>query len=107
MSQKPAPTFAPIYCAMYPDIAKEVKKFGYALAVHGSVARDFDLVCIPWVESAGDPKKVIEALTTMFALKEIGEPEYKLHNRLVYTLSNGFGECFLDLSFMPIVNELT
>jgi hypothetical protein len=32
----------------------------------------------------------------------IGEPETKEHGRVVWTLSIGFGDCFLDLSFMPL-----
>lgn len=33
------------------NIARE---YGYTLAVHGSLARDIDLVAVPWTEQAGD-----------------------------------------------------
>jgi hypothetical protein len=99
---KPEPSNAPTYCAMYPDLAKIARQCGYALAVHGSVARDFDLVCIPWVECPSEPYKVVSEIRKAFALVLIGEPETKEHGRVVWTLSIGFGDCFLDLSFMPL-----
>lgn len=65
------------------------------------MARDFDLVCIPWVEAPSNPQDVVDSFLAAFALTQVGEPCTKLHGRLVYTLSVKFGECFLDLSFMP------
>jgi hypothetical protein len=97
---KPA-NFAPIYACLYPQLAEITRKHGYALAAHGSLARDFDLVCIPWVEAPSKPADVVAEMITSFCITQVGEPTYKLHDRLVYTLSLSFGECFLDLSFMP------
>jgi hypothetical protein len=71
------------------------------LCPHGSLARDFDLVCIPWIKEPSTPQEVVEAMCEYFALTTVGEPEEKEHKRLVYTLTLGFGETFLDLSFMP------
>lgn len=101
--KKPDPSYAPMYCAMYPDLAKLVRKYGYALSVHGSLQRDFDLVCIPWVESPSESKEVVKEITEEFAVREVGEPEVSLHGREIYTLSIGYGECFMDLSFMPVL----
>lgn len=98
---KPA-NFAPVYACLYPQIAELTRSHGYALAAHGSMGRDFDLVCIPWIEQPSEPQAVVDAITSKFAIRQIGEPEFKLHSRLVYTVSLSFGECFLDLSFMPI-----
>lgn len=95
-------THAPVYAAMYPDLAEITRKHGYALAVHGSLARDFDLVAIPWVENPSEPSAVIETITKKFAVFVSGEPKMMLHNRLVYTIIVGWGECFFDFSFMPI-----
>ena len=37
------PTYAAVYAAaLYPDLCKLFQKHGYALAVHGSLARDFE-----------------------------------------------------------------
>lgn len=93
---------APIYAAcLYPELAEMCRTKGWALAVHGSLARDFDLVCVPWHPDPVEPKLVVEDITHYYAFKEVGEPEVRLHGRLVYTIALKFGECFLDLSFMP------
>jgi len=103
MTGKPPPSYAPVYAAaLYPDLAKLARDHGYALAVHGSLRRDFDLICIPWTPAPSTPRAVIDAITSTFAIKEIGgEPTAKEHGRTAYTLAVGFGECALDLSFMP------
>lgn len=102
---KPA-NFAPVYACLYPQLAEIARSHGYCLATHGSMARDFDLVCIPWVEYPSEPQAVVDSITSTFAIREVGEPEFKLHNRLVYTIAVKFGECFIDLSFMPAVKML-
>lgn len=96
-----APSSAPAYAAMYHEIAEVVRRHGYALAIHGSLQRDFDLIAIPWIDSPSSPDSVISALTTEFSLKPVGEVGVKPHGRRVWTLSCGWGECFLDLGFMP------
>ncbi|MFW1012115.1 hypothetical protein ACXITX_22810 [Vibrio parahaemolyticus] len=102
--KKPDPSYAPLYCAMYPDLAKLVKGHGYALAVHGSLQRDFDLICIPWTDNPSETKVVVNEIEQEFAVKQVGEPDIALHKRERYTLSIGYGECFMDLSFMPSTN---
>ena len=104
--KKRDPGYAPIYCCMYPDLAKIARAYGYALCVHGSVNRDFDLVAVPWTESAQDPEYVIKAFLQEFSLKLVGgPPDDKPHGRKTYTLALTFGECFLDLSFMPRLGQ--
>jgi hypothetical protein len=94
-------TYAPMYCAMYPKLAEITRQHGYALAVHGTLARDMDLTCIPWTEAPSDPKDVVKAITEEFYIRTVGEPDTTLHGRERWTVSMGFGECFIDLSFMP------
>lgn len=101
---KPA-TFGPVYCCIYPEIAEIARSHGYALAIHGTLARDFDLICVPWVDLPSDPEAVVSALTSKYRFKQIGEPSLKPHGRLVYTLAFSFGECFMDLGFMPVVRS--
>lgn len=104
---KPA-TFAPAYCALYPKLAELAMGHGYALAVHGSLGRDFDLVAIPWRvwPIPSEPDAVVAALVRRFDAREIGPPTEKPHGRVAYTLSVGFGECAVDLSFMPRVDPV-
>jgi len=91
----------PVYVALYPALAEIAREHGFALAIHGSIVRDFDLIAIPWVESPSHPDKVVEAMTTKFAIRTTGEPDTVQHGRRRYTLQVSFGECFCDLQFMP------
>lgn len=93
--------YAPIYCALYPQLAEVARRHGYAMAVHGSLARDFDLICIPWIEHPSDPAAVVKQITEKFAIKTVGEPDTTHHGRERWTVSIAFGECFIDLSFTP------
>jgi hypothetical protein len=96
------PNYGPVYAAaMYPELAKICLKHGYALAVHGSLRRDFDLVAIPWVDSVSDPIAVLNEITSTFAVKQTDGGEQRSHGRHAYTLACGWGECFIDISFMP------
>ncbi len=97
------PNYAPVYAAaMYPDLAKLFIENGYALAVHGSLARDFDLIAFPWSYKLTPRKKMLEKIVKTFAVRIIGKPEKKPFGRLAYTLSVGFGECAFDLSFLQM-----
>ncbi len=93
---------APIYAAcLYPELSEFMRTKGWALAVHGSLARDFDLVAIPWHPDPVPPALCVEGICHYWAFRSVGEPETRLHGRLIYTIALKFGECFLDLSFMP------
>jgi len=41
---------AAFYAVVYPTLRDVAKLHGYALAIHGTMTRDFDLVAIPWTE---------------------------------------------------------
>ena len=102
-ARKPAPSYSPVYCALYPELAKLAREHGYALAIHGSLRRDFDLIAVPWVEAPSDPETLVEAFMSTFALHRTKmDPVEKLHGRIAYTISVGFGYSALDLSFMPL-----
>jgi hypothetical protein len=98
------PNYAPVYAAMYPGLAAICHKHGYALAVHGSLARDFDLIAIPWAEKISKPYAVIRSIKKKHGeyVRVIGRRGRKAHGRIAYTLSIAFGECALDFSFFPI-----
>lgn len=66
------------------------------------MARDFDVIAVPWIPKPSLPQMVVDEITNTFDIREVaGPPTTKEHGRLVYTLSIGFGECFCDFSFMP------
>ena len=103
---KPQPGYSPIYAAMYPEMVAIARRYGYALAIHGSMRRDFDVVAIPWTDVTGKPSELVSELIRTFDMKQIGDAGPKPHGRIAYTLSIGFGECFVDLSFMPTFDDL-
>lgn len=99
---KPKPSYAPIYAAaLYPELAVLFRKHGYALAVHGSLARDMDLIAVPWVEVPSVPSIVIDEVVDCFDVRLIGSGTPKLHGRVAWTISIGHGCCAIDLSFFP------
>lgn len=101
-------TFAAAYVALFPVLSDIAQKYGYALAVHGSVQTDFDLVAIPWTENATEADPMIDALAShlRLCLGEFGTgrdwtPEIKPHGRLAWNLFIGAG-ARIDLSVMPL-----
>lgn len=100
------PNYGPVYAAaLYPDLCPIFHRHGYALAVHGSLARDFDLVAVPWADTVSEPSAVLKDVTTEIAIETLGELTPKNHGRLCQTISVGFGRCAVDLSFMPAVKS--
>ena len=93
----------PLYASgIYPKLAEVFRAHGYALAIHGSVISDFDLIAVPWCEDAADPKTVIDDVCTKLAVGWHGEQfTAKPHGRMATKLHMSFGECALDISFMP------
>lgn len=102
LSQKPKPNNAPTYMCLYPGLAEIARANGYALSVHGSLARDMDLIAVPWIENASTPEAVIATIESSYGIRRIGELTTAPHGRLVQTIGIQFGECFIDLSFMPL-----
>jgi hypothetical protein len=92
---------APIYACMYPELAEQARSAGWALAVHGTMGRDFDLVYVPWVRDPVSPKTVVQKACNFFAIEQFGEPVTTYHGRQIFTVNLRFGEAFLDMSFMP------
>lgn len=93
------PNFGPVYCAMYPELAKIAQSHGYALAIHGSMGRDFDLIAVQWVDIPAEPQKVVDAFCERYAIREVDKPTTR-QGRLIYTISIAWGQCAIDLSFI-------
>lgn len=108
------PNFGPIYAAaLYPELASVCHKHGYALACHGSLARDFDLIAVPWADEVSHPIDVLNSITATFAVQIVGAIAIKPHGRIAHTISIGFGTCQVDFSFIradrykPVQNNET
>lgn len=105
--KKASKSFAPFYACFLAPMVEVAREHGYAMAVHGSMNRDLDLVCVPWVDDASDPETLIDALQkrTGGHIPE-GCPELKPHGRLAWSLAMG-GAPFFDISVMPKTSEPT
>jgi hypothetical protein len=103
----PSPARAAAYVALYPMLQQIAKRHGYALAVHGSLHRDFDLIAVPWVEEASDALTLIRAFkkaTRTVTHHEDCAPTQKPHGRIAYSLhvtNSGMYGGYLDISVMP------
>lgn len=50
------------YAAILPDMRAAARRLGYALAVHGSMRRDFDVVAVPWADTHASPSTLAQAM---------------------------------------------
>lgn len=90
---------AVFYAAMWEDFRNAALDKGWALALHGSLASDMDIMAMPWTEEAVHPLEMILALKKCFDKpKEIHLTETPMpNNRMVYTLSI-WADFYLDIN---------
>lgn len=124
------PTRGPIFACLYQGLCDVARANGYALAIHGSLVTDMDLIAVPWTDAAipaadlsaklrdhigavgyrdlilrdnpfwGEPENA-EHLDKLVAESNGGnEPETKPHGRLAWNLYLYAGTK-IDLSIMP------
>lgn len=98
--------------AMLPALRFVAYRCGYALAVHGSLKTDIDLIAAPWRESAVDASYLAEQIR-LTAERIIGtarmreadkNPEQKPCGRLAwsfYLQPEGVEGPYIDLSVLP------
>lgn len=94
-----------LYCAVWPDLLAVARGLGYALLIHGSLARDLDLVAVPWTEAAVPAPDLVKALREKLsawvgAVEHNGGAVAKPHGRTSYVIMLG-GHAYVDLSVMP------
>lgn len=100
-----------IYAQILPKIRAAAKEMGYAVAIHGTMTRDLDLLAVPWVEEAGDPIAFVKFIAETVGGYVIGdgvtergqvseEPTNQPHGRKSWNICWG-GKVFIDLSVMP------
>ena len=121
------PTRAPFYACLYPGLCDVARKHGYALAIHGTVTADLDLIACPWTDEAVPAEQLKNALMEHIAacgyedllrrdcpsltdeqIKQIIErdgpgsrcPVHKPHGRIAWNLYLYAGSK-VDLSIMP------
>lgn len=118
---KPVVTLPAAFACIYAGLAEVARAHGYALAVHGTLARDFDLIAVAWTEDAKPAPVLVEAIRARvsgvvqpdgtpagrwnperqdFARCVVRQPEPKPHGREAWTIHLGGGP-FIDLSVIP------
>lgn len=107
---------AAFYVSIYSLLQKAAMGCGYALAGHGSLARDFDLIAVPWTNEATDDETLIERLRFACGGKIYGamhdgktgkidsNPVQRPHGRKGWVIHIGDG-MYLDVSVMPRLHQ--
>lgn len=90
---------AAFYACMWDDLRQAALDEGWALALHGSLANDMDIMAMPWTENASPVWVMISALKHCFDNpKEIKITEADMpNNRKVFALSI-WGDFYLDIN---------
>lgn len=111
-------TNAVAYALLIPNLMKAGREVGYAIAVHGSLARDLDIVAIPWSEEAVSAERLVMHLMAALdgrirngARKKHGTEEWetvhgsapteKPHGRRAWSVHLGHEGLYFDVSVMP------
>jgi hypothetical protein len=113
-----------VACAfLLPKLMEAGRDLGYAICAHGSLARDLDVVAVPWTETAESAERLIIHLAAAVGgvfrnagrrvTKEDGTEEWetvhastptvKPHGRLAWTIHVGDHGLYIDVSVMPRV----
>lgn len=104
------------YAVILPVAIAAARACGYALAVHGSMADDLDLIAVPWVDEAKSDIELVDALCKAvggfvpggvmpgFSMdaKPVIEKNRKAmpHGRLSFNI-HWMGHVRIDLAVMP------
>lgn len=108
------------YVGLFNILSRRANEHGYALALHGSLKKDMDIMAMPWTPEAISPAELVYKLTDAitflklnvmmddqfhdnpptFPRSRIDGPEAKPHGRLAWNIQLG-GGCFIDISVMP------
>lgn len=97
---------APWYVMAYTKLDRIAMRHGYALALHGSMARDLDLIAVPWTDDADPPEKLLKAICRFIVTQakvgySVPRATKKPHGRLAYAVAIGYEGHYLDVSVMP------
>lgn len=104
------------YLALYPALVRCAREMGYALALHGSMERDFDLIAVPWTAEARPAAELVAEVVRLvdgYVKTDINaepgdyterNPEPKPHGRLAWAILLG-RDRYIDLSVMPRIED--
>ena len=92
---------AVFYAAMWNDFRQAALDKGWALALHGSLANDMDIMAMAWIDRASHSLDMVNAIRDCFDKPmEIGLSTTEMpNNRRVYTLSI-WADFYLDINII-------
>ena len=101
-NQKPMHPRPAYYAFLYDVMLPVARRSGYALALHGSFARDLYVIAVPWTKAACSSQRLIERLEkvvggTMTCAGISKGP----HGRVSCAINLSSG-AYIDLSVMPL-----
>ena len=90
------------YACMWEDIRRCAMDCGWAVALHGSLASDMDIMAMPWVENSVTFEELINRVSKLFKDNDMSSQYVityndKPHNRIVATIPI-FADFYLDIS---------
>lgn len=116
VDDRPIPEARRLYELLIESLRVRARELGYALAVHGSLSRDIDLIAVPWTGEAVDAHELAQELLLVAGrangvafMKPVegkdryhraGCPGFKPHGRLSWCFHLGSGP-YIDLAVMP------
>lgn len=98
-----------MYVAYFGILQKVAREHGYALCVHGSIVRDFDLIAVPFGEKLKSHQELLSEIRSIIGFGESSEKKFDIvgmepHGRMCYTIECGGGG-YLDISFTPTMQQ--
>ena len=118
-NEKPIHVKPSFYAYVFEDLKKIAKKYGYNLALHGSLSRDLALVAIPWVNEPIEELRLIQEFEMFLTGRSGDHLDHYLYgtlpggrNNYVINLNRGGHwnnyddkQYYLDISVTPLVNS--
>lgn len=99
----------PDYAAFVVKARIAARDCGYALAIHGSMTRDLDLIAIPWVKDCRSPTALIAQVAYRTDCETDGHRVHEReHGRLAvaFMLRTHFSDArYVDFSIMPPASQ--
>jgi hypothetical protein len=95
---------ASFYASIYDDLRNAAMDCGWALGLHGSLAKDMDIMAMPWTEDAKPAEEMIDALIGCFSENPFNDISRKPicnkpNNRVVYTI-HIWSDWYLDINII-------
>ena len=93
--------------AILPAIREAARFKGYAVAIHGSLKRDIELIAVAWTEQACPPDEIVNSICGAVSgvlgnCVQINKtPTKKPHGRIAVTLIHPGHVGEIDLSIIP------